>query len=133
MAEVTNANEDDVDSTPDNGVDTDNDGNTIDDNGDEDDGDGAEVGIACDIAAQVSNVQCDDNGTSDTADDTYSFTLVVTGVGTSGSWVANDPNGTTGLYGVPVTFGPYNIQQVGNLDFFVSDAAVNGANLPGMQ
>ncbi|MDZ4682322.1 MAG: SdrD B-like domain-containing protein [Saprospiraceae bacterium] len=126
LAEVTNANEDDVDSTPDNGVDTDDDGNTIDDNGDEDDGDGAEVGVICDIEAQVSNVECDDQGTSDPSDDTYSFTVVVTGVATSGSWIANDPNNTVGFYGVPKTFGPYNIQQIGNLDFFVNDAA-NGA------
>ena len=43
LAEVTDANEDDADSTPDNGVDTDGDGDVTDDPNDEDDGDGAEV------------------------------------------------------------------------------------------
>jgi len=122
LAEVTNANEDDVDSTPDNGVDTDGDGETIDDSGDEDDGDGAEVGIICDITAVVSNVQCNDNGTSDPSDDTYTFDVLVTGVATSASWIASDPNATTGTYGVLKTFGPYNIAQIGNLDFFIQDA-----------
>ena len=43
LAEVTDADQDDLDSTPDNGVDTDGDGDVTDDPGDEDDGDGAEV------------------------------------------------------------------------------------------
>ena len=43
LAQVFRANEDDVDSTPGNGVDTDDDGNVDDDGGDEDDGDGVEV------------------------------------------------------------------------------------------
>ena len=43
LAEVTTQNEDDIDSTPGNGVDTDGDGDATDDPGDEDDGDGAVV------------------------------------------------------------------------------------------
>ncbi len=45
LAEVTAANEVDVDSTPNNGVDTDNDGIVVDDPGDEDDGDGVQITV----------------------------------------------------------------------------------------
>ncbi|MCB0598733.1 MAG: DUF11 domain-containing protein, partial [Phaeodactylibacter sp.] len=43
LAEVTAVDQDDADSTPNNGVDTDGDGSVVDDPGDEDDGDGQDV------------------------------------------------------------------------------------------
>ncbi len=125
LAEVTACNEDDIDSTPNNGVDTDNDGNVIDDDGDEDDGDAAEVQVNCDITAVVNDIICNDNGTASPTDDTYTFVVTVTGTGEGSGWTANDPNGTTGLYGVPTTFGPYLIAN-GNLNFFIDDNDTQG-------
>ncbi|WP_293565334.1 T9SS type A sorting domain-containing protein [Phaeodactylibacter sp.] len=129
LAEVTNANEDDIDSTPDNGVDTDGDGNVDDDNGDEDDGDGVEVNVDCNIEAIVTDITCDDNGTaSDPTDDIYSFTLEVVNNGGAGTiWTAMI-NGVevSGSYGEPVTFGPYSIAQVGDQTIMVNDEDVDG-------
>lgn len=45
LAEVTAANEFDADSTPNNGVDTNSNGNFVDDPGDEDDGDGVQISV----------------------------------------------------------------------------------------
>ncbi len=66
-------------------------------------------------------VVCSDNGTpSDASDDTYSFDLLVTGSNVSGSWTANDPNGTTGIYDVTEFFGPYPISG-GDQNFTITD------------
>ncbi|MBK8705142.1 MAG: DUF11 domain-containing protein [Saprospiraceae bacterium] len=125
LAEITARNEDELDSTPANGVDTDNDDNVIDDEDDEDDGDGAEVQIQCNITAVVNNIICNDNGTATAADDTYTFVVTVTGTGESNSWKANDPNSTSGVYGVPTVFGPYLVAN-GNLNFFIEDNVTQG-------
>ncbi|HMQ96940.1 MAG TPA: DUF11 domain-containing protein [Candidatus Nanoperiomorbaceae bacterium] len=113
LAEVTNANEDDVDSTPDNGVDTDGDGDSTDDPGDEDDGDGAEISIICQIDLEVTDIVCDDNGTpADPSDDTYTFNLIATGSGNTGDFeirIEDDIIPGTFEYGVPVPLGPYAI------------------------
>ncbi|KAA2216532.1 T9SS type A sorting domain-containing protein [Maribacter flavus] len=55
LAEITAANETDVDSSPANGVDTDGDGNVVDDPDDEDDGDGAKVNviIPCEVSINI--------------------------------------------------------------------------------
>jgi uncharacterized repeat protein (TIGR01451 family) len=80
LAQVTAQNEDDVDSTPNNGVDTDGDGNVIDDPGDEDDGDAAEVqpNPLVDLALEKSV----DNLTPNVGD-VVTFTIVVTNQGPS--------------------------------------------------
>ncbi len=75
----------------------------------------------CAITSSVTNILCDDNGTpSDPTDDIYTFDLTVTGANTGASWTADDPNNTTGTYGGPISFGPYNIS-AGNLSFTVTD------------
>jgi uncharacterized repeat protein (TIGR01451 family) len=111
-AEIFTANEDDIDSTPGNGI-----GNG------EDDEDGVELNINCDLVVVVSNIECDDNGTgSDPSDDTYTFSLTVTGTGVTDGWYTNIAGvTTTGDYGETVNFGPYNIESVGDLGFDVID------------
>jgi len=75
----------------------------------------------CDITAVTSNILCNDNGTpSDPSDDTFTFDVTVTGSNTASSWMANDPNSTTGSYGAVVSFGPYDISN-GNLSFTITD------------
>ena len=60
---------------------------------------------------QVGNITCNDNGTpNDPSDDTFTFLVVVTGMGVSNSgWTANDPLNTTGQYDDLTTMGPYPI------------------------
>ena len=80
----------------------------------------------CDIMASFTNVQCDPNGTpSDDSDDSFSFDVTVTGLNTGGSWTANDVNGTSGVYGSSVSFGPYPISG-GDLCFTISDNVDGG-------
>ncbi|WP_211356804.1 DUF7507 domain-containing protein [Phaeodactylibacter luteus] len=125
LAEVAAANEPDIDSTPGNGVDTDGDGDFTDDSGDEDDGDGAELNVPCDISALTTDVRCDDNGTpADSSDDTYTFTLTVMneGGGSEGWTAVWQGQQLSGTYGVPQVFGPYNIEQTGNVTFFARDS-----------
>ncbi len=76
----------------------------------------------CDINATTPiNILCNDNGTpTDPSDDTYTFELTVTGVNVSGGWTGSDPNGTSGIYGNTVVFGPYDIAD-GNLSFNITD------------
>jgi uncharacterized repeat protein (TIGR01451 family) len=112
FAEVCTANEDDADSTPCNG-----------DEG-EDDDDEVEVNVECELMIDLFDIVCDDNGTpSDDSDDTYTFTINVTGSGINDSWEANIAGTTTtGAYGEDVSFGPYSIAQVGDITFQVVDA-----------
>ncbi len=74
----------------------------------------------------VSNTVCDDNGTdAESGDDTYTFDLTVFADSLSqgsDSWVADDPDGTTGDYGAPVAFGPFAIAD-GPLTITVTDGA----------
>jgi hypothetical protein len=78
----------------------------------------------CQLFAQISNLSCQNNGTGgNPADDTYSFSLTVTGagVGTSG-WKAKINNvNVTGTYGVAKSLSGYAIS-AGNLAFVVRDA-----------
>ncbi|NBC06003.1 MAG: T9SS type A sorting domain-containing protein [Bacteroidetes bacterium] len=64
--------------------------------------------IDCDIAADVYDIECDDNGTpTDNSDDTFSFTVNVTGSTGSNNWLARDESGMVigfGSYGIPSTF-----------------------------
>ncbi|MFZ1705285.1 MAG: hypothetical protein WAT79_13135, partial [Saprospiraceae bacterium] len=74
----------------------------------------------CVIAAVVSNIVCDDNGTpTNTADDRYYFDLTVTGVNTGASYTFL-LNNTTGTYGTTRTLGPFQISG-GTINSFVVD------------
>ncbi len=75
----------------------------------------------CAISTSISNIFCNNNGTpSDPSDDIFTFDISVFGNNTSNGWNANDPNNTTGVYGTPVTFGPYPIAS-GNVQFTITD------------
>jgi GEVED domain/Secretion system C-terminal sorting domain/SprB repeat len=79
-------------------------------------------GNTCTILAQASSIICNDNGTAtNPADDTYTFSLNVTGTGAK--WQTTI--GATTIKGVmntPKTFGPYLISG-GDLNFIVQDSA----------
>lgn len=73
----------------------------------------------CEITSVISNILCDDGGTNDPSDDTYSFELLVTGENTSASWeIAGLPE--TYAYGTPEFFGPFPIA-AGSLNLRVQD------------
>jgi GEVED domain/Secretion system C-terminal sorting domain/SprB repeat len=78
-------------------------------------------GNTCGIIAQASNIVCNDNGTAtNPADDTYTFSLNVTGTGTKWQTII----GATTIKGVmntPTSFGPYPISG-GTLNFTVRDS-----------
>jgi len=77
---------------------------------------------ACDISYVVSNIQCLDQGTiNDPADDTYTFTIRVTGSNTSAAWLINGSN-TSYPYNTNVQLGPYLISQ-GVLSLVIHDQA----------
>ncbi|NNF36495.1 MAG: T9SS type B sorting domain-containing protein, partial [Saprospiraceae bacterium] len=72
-------------------------------------------------APLVSDPICDDNNTgTDPSDDTYTFTVNVSGLNTAGTWTADDLNNTSGTYGTDVIFGPYLIS-AGPLDITIVD------------
>jgi CARDB/Domain of unknown function DUF11/Secretion system C-terminal sorting domain len=67
------------------------------------------VGNPCNILAQISNLQCQDNGTpSNPNDDTFSFNYIVTNGTNTGSYqrLINNVIAETSQYGVPKTYGP---------------------------
>ncbi|PHN03575.1 hypothetical protein CRP01_26580 [Flavilitoribacter nigricans DSM 23189 = NBRC 102662] len=64
----------------------------------------------CLIDAVVNNIKCDDKGTLDPSDDTYTFDVTVIGQHNYGNCWNQKEFGyiqETGAYGVPFTFGPY--------------------------
>lgn len=76
----------------------------------------------CDIEVSVTDVTCHDNNTPDNPnDDTYSFTIVVTGTNV-GDWGYDIPS--LGLfmaeYGKPCTFGPFPISG-GSITLVIND------------
>lgn len=77
----------------------------------------------CAVNASVSSPICNDNGTpSNPADDTYTFTLTVTGTNAGPGWTASilgSPQ--SGAYGAATQMGPYPIS-AGVLNFTVRDA-----------
>ena len=79
-------------------------------------------GSTCSILAEASNIVCNDNGTAtNPADDTYTFSLNVTGTGAK--WQTTIGTTTTkGVMNTPKTFGPYPIRG-GDLNFTVRDSA----------
>ena len=82
LAEVTDANEEDVDSTPNNGVDTNNNGDVTDDPGDEDDGDGAVIDPVPIIDLQLDKSVDDLNGNVDAGEE-VTFTIELSNQGPS--------------------------------------------------
>lgn len=66
--------------------------------------------LTCSVSAEVTNIQCHDNGTAViTADDFITFDLKVDGVGTGAGWVIDhigDNPGLSGNYGEMVAVGP---------------------------
>ena len=115
--EVVTANEQDTDSTPNNGTPP-----TI----NEDDEAVAFInGIAtpCDLTAEFQNKTCHDNGTpNDINDDTFTFDIYVVGTGTSATgWTATVGGITVnGSYGIPKNVGPYVIVD-GNVPVSIFD------------
>jgi GEVED domain/Secretion system C-terminal sorting domain len=79
-------------------------------------------GNPCAINAVVSGITCNNNGTnSNAADDTYSFSVTVTGTNASTGWTATINGATvTGTYGTPKSVGPFPIGG-GNQTFTVRD------------
>ncbi|MEN0004137.1 MAG: DUF11 domain-containing protein [Bacteroidota bacterium] len=121
LAEVIAINEEDNDSTPNNGVDTNGNGIVDNDSSDEDDGDAHSINLLpCNILASISDLTCLDNGTpSDASDDQFTFNLLVERDGPGTSWTAND--GTTSTYGTTVSMGPYAIID-GAINLQIADA-----------
>ena len=134
LAEVTEADEEDSDSTPGNGVDTDNDGDFSDDFGDEDDGDGVIVDVDCDMLGNVADIVCDDNGTPLNPDDDVFYVDVVAqgfGTGTSPGWKATVDEvvvGTGDYAGTVVTLGPFPISE-GDVTIYIIDENDSGCRV----
>ncbi|OAV44276.1 hypothetical protein A3850_007110 [Lewinella sp. 4G2] len=71
-------------------------------------------------SVNIISVDCFDEGTStDPTDDSFTFTMVVTGINGGDSWV-DEASGLTGEYGVTNTFGPFLISD-GDLNFYFQD------------
>ncbi|MEE9440222.1 MAG: hypothetical protein V3V14_14545, partial [Saprospiraceae bacterium] len=82
----------------------------------------------CNVDATYTNVMCNHNGTvSDDTDDTFTFSVTVTGNNTATSWIADDGNSTTGNYNSATVFGPYDISG-GDLTITITDASDSGCN-----
>jgi hypothetical protein len=79
-------------------------------------------GSTCSILATATSILCNDNGTAtNPADDTYTFSLNVTGTGAK--WQTTIGTTTVkGLMNTPKAFGPYPISG-GDLNFTVRDSA----------
>lgn len=74
----------------------------------------------CTITADASNIICDDQGTNDPSDDTFTFTLIVDGENTSAGWqIQGDPSVNTFLS--PILLGPFLIAN-GDILLNISDA-----------
>lgn len=65
----------------------------------------------CAISIESMNIVCDDQGTFDPSDDSYTFDLLVEGANSSMMWIADDPTATTGNFGVLASFGPFPADQ----------------------
>ncbi len=114
-AQVTAANEQDVDSTPNNG--------TPPSVNEDDEASTSGGGPQCSLTAQWINKACHDNNTpNDSSDDTFTFDILVTGTDTSpNGWTANV--GSTivnGTYGTPTNAGSFLISD-GNVSVVIKD------------
>ncbi|RMG87733.1 MAG: T9SS C-terminal target domain-containing protein [Bacteroidetes bacterium] len=83
----------------------------------------------CDISSNISNIQCNNNGTpANPADDTFSFVLSATNpLPGAGFLVTIQPAGLNfqGTYGTPLTIPDIPIS-MGNLDISITDNQTNG-------
>ena len=80
---------------------------------------------ACSLTSTVTNVVCNDNGTiNDPGDDTYTFTIRVTGFNISGSWTI-EGTGQTYAYNTNINLGPFLISD-GDRVFTVVDGVDAG-------
>ncbi|MCB9296621.1 MAG: DUF11 domain-containing protein [Lewinellaceae bacterium] len=140
LAQVTAANQQDVDSTPNNGVDTDGDGNVVDDPGDEDDGDGQDVVPSALVDLELEKSV---NNTTPNVGDNVTFTVAVTNQGPStatGVVVTDQMPGGYAYTGFTTSQGTYN-NATGNWDIgtltagqsvtLTLTATVNASVLPG--
>ncbi|MEM6685097.1 MAG: hypothetical protein AAF617_04810, partial [Bacteroidota bacterium] len=84
---------------------------------------GACVGAGCTLTSQVDNIVCNDQGTTDPSDDTWSFDLTVTNPDGSGTfWNATTPNNDSGNYTTTSTIFMGNISNYsGSFTFDVTD------------
>ena len=84
---------------------------------------GACVGTGCSLTSQVTNIVCNNQGTTDPSDDTWSFDLTVTNPdGTGTFWNATTPNADSGGYGNTSTIFMGNISNFsGTFNFLVAD------------
>lgn len=122
VAEITHANEEDVDSTPGNGVDC---NDNI-----EDDGDCVTIiPLTCDITTEIVSVACNNNGSAaDASDDTYQFEIVVTGQSVGNHWQA-DNYGFSGQYNSTFISDAIPISN-GDLSFTILDNISEGCQSP---
>ncbi len=80
--------------------------------------------VECMIEPEITNIDCDDNGTpDDRTDDTYTFDVIVNGsnndAGATNTF--NDDQGNSGTYGTTLSYGPFLIFD-GNVTVVYSDA-----------
>jgi gliding motility-associated-like protein len=74
----------------------------------------------CSIDVSISNIQCDDGGTTETSsDDIFYFNMTVTGINVSGTWFEAG-HSISGEYNTTTTLGPFLISD-GPVQLFVSD------------
>lgn len=80
-------------------------------------------GAECTLTAVISDINCNNNGSgANPDDDTFTFSLTVTGEETGSGWIAEFGGSTqTGEYGTATTFGPFPISQ-GVIDLDIRDA-----------
>lgn len=79
--------------------------------------------VPCSISSSLSSMTCDDNGTNlDPNDDTFQFSILVNGQGTSAGWTTTvNGQDVTGSYGTATSFGPYDIS-AGAFSFTIYDS-----------
>ena len=78
----------------------------------------------CLLSASISNIQCNDSGTiNDPGDDTFTFTIRVSGFNTSSGWILQGDNSVR-QYNTNVVLGPFPISG-GNLSLTILDTDDN--------
>ena len=90
---------------------------------------------ACEIQVELTDLVCDDNGTSNTsADDVYIATVFVTGSNTGTEWSIDDPVFASGAYSELVDIGPLSLSGTTIIEFFdqtdptcVTNLVIDGA------
>ena len=76
--------------------------------------------VNCDLTANITDIICDDNGTIDPSDDTFTFVLTVTDGELEGTgWTSTDNEGFSGNFAEAKEFGPFSIVD-GNINFVLA-------------